>query len=50
VRTNDATLRHCSGNVTINTKVLDAIRPTLDERLAAFALEFVNEVPLPPAP
>jgi hypothetical protein len=50
VRRNEATLRHCSGHVTIDTDVLEAVRPTLKARLAAWALEFVREVPLPEGP
>lgn len=50
VRTNEASLQHCSGKVTIDTDVLDAIRPTLKARLAAWATSYVKEVPLPPGP
>lgn len=40
-----ATLRHCSGKVTINVPVLEAVRPAMTAKLAAFANDYVKSLP-----
>ncbi|HET8622344.1 MAG TPA: hypothetical protein VFM14_02160 [Gemmatimonadales bacterium] len=45
VRKNEATLKHCSGKVTINTRVLDDVRPELSAKLSAHAQSFVKALP-----
>ncbi len=44
-RGNKITLKHASGKVTINTKVLDSIRPALEAKLVGFAQKFVKQLP-----
>ena len=45
VRRNEATLRHYSGKVTINTAVLDGVRDKLREKLVGQADDFVKALP-----
>ena len=40
-----ATLRHCSGKVSINTPLLEALRPDLSEQLKEHARSFVRKLP-----
>jgi hypothetical protein len=40
-----ATLRHCSGRVSINTPLLEALRPDLTEQLKEHARSFVRKLP-----
>jgi hypothetical protein len=40
-----ATLRHCSGKVSINTALLEALRPDLSEQLKDHARSFVRSLP-----
>ncbi len=41
----EATLRHCSGLVTINTDVLDGVRADLSAKLISFARDYVKKLP-----
>ncbi len=45
-----ATLRHCSGRVSINTGLLEALRPDLNEQLKEHARSFIRKLPLISAP
>lgn len=45
VEEQEATLRHSSGKVTINTTVLDALRPVLKAKLVEHSLEYVRKLP-----
>ncbi|HKH83467.1 MAG TPA: hypothetical protein VKA25_07270 [Gemmatimonadales bacterium] len=45
VKKNDAVLRHYSGEVTINTGVLDSVREPLKAKLAAHASQFIAKLP-----
>ena len=40
-----ATLRHCSGKVSINTPLLEALRPDLSEQLKDQARSFIRKLP-----
>ena len=40
-----ATLRHCSGKVSVNTPLLEALRPDLGEQLKEHARSFVRKLP-----
>jgi hypothetical protein len=40
-----ATLRHCSGKVSINTTLLEALRPDLSEQLKDHARGFIRKLP-----
>lgn len=40
-----ATLRHCSGKVSINTGLLEALRPDLEEQLKDHARSFIRKLP-----
>ena len=40
-----ATLRHCSGKVSINTPMLEALRPDLSEQLKEHARSFIRKLP-----
>lgn len=40
-----ATLRHCSGKVSINTPLLEALRPDLSEQLKEHARSFIRRLP-----
>jgi hypothetical protein len=42
---NAATLRHCSGKVTIDTAVLDALRPDLRAKLVQHSRDYVRKLP-----
>jgi pyruvoyl-dependent arginine decarboxylase (PvlArgDC) len=43
--TSEATLKHCSGKVTIDVPVLAAVRPAMTAKLADFANEYVKGLP-----
>ncbi len=43
--TSEATLKHCSGKVTIDVPVLEAVRPAMTAKLANFANEYVKGLP-----
>lgn len=45
VRKSDANLKHYSGKVTINTRVLDDVRDELQTKLAAHAASYVKALP-----
>jgi hypothetical protein len=45
VKKQDAVLRHYSGNVTINTRVLDSVREPLKAKLTAHANEYIAKLP-----
>jgi hypothetical protein len=48
-----ATLRHCSGKVSVNTPLLEQLRPDLSEQLKEHARSFIRKLPakmLPAAP
>jgi hypothetical protein len=40
-----ATLRHCSGKVSVNTPLLEALRPDLSEQLKDHARSFIRKLP-----
>ncbi len=40
-----ATLRHCSGKVSVNTALLEALRPDLSEQLKEHARSFIRKLP-----
>ena len=40
-----ATLRHCSGKVSINTELLAELRPGLKKKLKAHASGFIRQLP-----
>jgi hypothetical protein len=40
-----ATLRHCSGKVSINTPLLEALRPDLSEQLKEHSRSFIRKLP-----
>lgn len=42
---NEATLRHCSGKVTIDTAVLDELRANLKAKLVAHSRDYVRKLP-----
>jgi len=44
-RASEATLRHYSGRVTINTQVLDSVKDAIATKLAGHAADFVRKLP-----
>jgi hypothetical protein len=44
-RSNDVTLQHHSGKVTINAPLLAAVRPEIAERMVDFAHDYVQRLP-----
>ena len=44
-KSSEARLRHSSGKVTINTAVLDAVGPTIKQKLSDHAVDFVKQLP-----
>jgi hypothetical protein len=44
-KSSEATLRHYSSKMTINTTVLDAVRKPLNDKLSALAVDFVKMLP-----
>lgn len=44
-KASEATLRHCSGAVTIDTDVLDGVRGAVKQKLVGFAQDYVKALP-----
>lgn len=44
-RTSQATLRHCSGQVSINPAIAEAVRQPLQQKLAAHVVDYVKSLP-----
>lgn len=45
VYANQATLRHCSGKVSLDAAVVDSLGPALKAKLAAHSLDFIKKLP-----
>lgn len=45
-RSTDVTLRHASGQVTIDTDVLAAVRPAIAQKIAAYTQSYVDTLPI----